>query len=105
MRGFVVVATVTTALLAGWDAPSPAALAAEGLVEDYDGLPEGPGREEVFYACQACHSLAIVKQQGMDRYSWDETLAWMTEEQGMEPLDPAELELVLDYLATHYGRD
>ena len=32
--------------------------------EDWEGLPPGVGREEVFYSCQACHSLAIVKQQG-----------------------------------------
>ena len=69
------------------------------------GLPAGAGREEVFYYCQACHSLAIVKQQGLDRASWDETLVWMVEEQEMEPLEAEELDLVLDYLARHYGRD
>ncbi len=73
--------------------------------EDWQGLPAGPGREEVFYACQACHSLAIVKQQGLDRESWDETLVWMVEEQGMEPFDPEDRKLVLDYITTHYGRD
>ena len=73
--------------------------------EDWQGLPAGPGREEVFYRCQACHSLAIVKQQGLDRESWDESLVWMVEEQEMEPLDPEEGKLVLDYLATHYGAD
>jgi cytochrome c len=73
--------------------------------EDWRGLPAGPAREEVFYVCQACHSLAIVKQQGLDRDSWDETLVWMVEEQGMEPLDPGDRTLVLDYLATHYGTD
>ena len=71
--------------------------------EDWQDLPAGPGREEVFYVCQACHSLAIVKQQGLDRASWDETLVWMVEEQEMEPLDANDRTLVLDYLATHYG--
>lgn len=70
----------------------------------WQGLPAGPGREMVFGLCQACHSLAIVKQQGLSRDSWDETLVWMVEEQGMPPLDPDNLKLVLDYLATHYGR-
>ena len=69
------------------------------------GLPAGPGRELVFGVCQACHSLAIVKQQGLDRETWDETLAWMVEEQGMPPFDRGNLNLVLDYLATHYGRN
>ena len=73
--------------------------------EDWQGLPAGLGREEVFYTCQACHSLAIVTQQGLDRDSWDETLVWMVEEQEMDPLDLEDRKLVLDYLATHYGAD
>ena len=62
-------------------------------------------REEVFYACQACHSLAIVKQQGLNRDSWDESLVDMVEEREMDPLDPEDRNLILDYLTTHYGRD
>ena len=73
--------------------------------DDYGGLPPGPGREEVFYACQACHSLMIVVQQGLTRHRWDETLTWMVEEQGMPELDEDERVLVLDYLAEHYGPD
>ena len=69
----------------------------------WQGLPVGPGRELVFGLCQACHSLAIVKQQGLDRESWEETMEWMVEEQGMPSLDEENLNLVLDYLATHYG--
>lgn len=71
--------------------------------EDWDGLPPGTGREEVYYSCQACHSLAIVKQQGLSRESWDETLIWMVEEQGMPELETSEQELILDYLSRHYG--
>ncbi len=73
--------------------------------EDWQGLPPGPGREEVFYLCQACHSLAIVKQQGLDRESWDETLVWMVEEQEMPEPEPEERERILGYLSTHFGRD
>jgi len=102
---------MVVAALAGWGVLSPVVPAAErtasgtGEAEEYGGLPEGLGREEVFYACQACHSLAIVKQQGLDRDSWDETLVWMVEEQEMAPLDPEDRKLILDYLTTHYGRD
>ena len=75
------------------------------LIEDeWDGLPPGPGREEVFYLCAACHSLAIVKQQGLNRADWEETLVWMVEEQGMPEPDEAERKAMLDYLSTHYGR-
>lgn len=87
--------------LAGWSLVAPAGHAAE----DYDGLPEGPGREEVYYTCQACHSLAIVKQQGLNRASWEETLVWMVEEQGMPEPTEEELDLMLDYLSTYFGRD
>ncbi len=102
---------MVVAALAGWGVLSPVVPAAErtasgtGEAEEYGGLPEGPGREAVFYTCQACHSLAIVKQQGLDRDSWDETLVWMVEEQAMDPLDPEDRKLILEYLTTHYGRD
>lgn len=74
--------------------------------QQWQGLPPGPGREEVFYRCKACHSLMIVKQQGLSRAAWDQSLEWMVEEQGMTPIeDPATRNRVLDYLATHFGLD
>lgn len=109
-------AALAAAVLAGWGAFSPPAPAAEPTPksaqqpaaqedDEWQGLPEGPGREEVFYVCQACHSLAIVQQQGLDRESWDEVLKWMVAEQEMEPLEAEPRKLVLDYLTKHYGRE
>ncbi len=69
--------------------------------EDYGGLVPGEGREDVFYACQACHSLKLVLQQRLSRDSWAETLDWMVEEQGMPPLEPDERERILGYLARY----
>lgn len=75
-----------------------------GEERDWQGLPPGPGREEVFYACNACHSLMLVTQQGMSRARWDETLEWMVEEQGMNEIeDVATRDLILDYLTAHFG--
>jgi cytochrome c len=72
----------------------------------WQGLPPGPGREDVFYRCKACHSLMIVKQQGLSRAAWDDSLKWMVEEQGMTAIeDTATRNRVLDYLSTHFGRD
>lgn len=71
--------------------------------EDWAGLPPGEGRDVVFYTCQACHSLAIVKQQGLNRVWWDETLTWMVEEQDMPELDDEDRALVLDYLVANFG--
>ena len=105
---------LAAAVPVGGDVFFPAALADEpvsansGLpveADPWQGLPPGPGREIVFGLCQACHSLAIVKQQGLDRDSWDETLVWMVEEQGMPALNAEAWKLILDYLTTHYGAD
>ena len=78
-------------------------LTASANEELWKGLPPGPGREAVFHTCSICHSLMIVQQQGLSYESWQETLEWMVEEQGMAPLDEAEQTLILNYLATHYG--
>ena len=32
---------------------------------DAEDLPEGPGREETFYACTACHNFKLVAAQGL----------------------------------------
>jgi cytochrome c len=75
-----------------------------GDEHDWQGLPPGPGREEVFYTCNVCHSLMLVTQQGMSRDRWDETLQWMIEEQGMSEFENTEMrDLVLDYLSKHFG--
>lgn len=67
--------------------------------------PLGPGRDDTGYLCGACHSLAIVKQQGLTRSDWDELIDWMVEEQGMAELDTADRAIILDYLAEHFNVD
>ena len=70
----------------------------------WQGLPPGPGREDVFYRCRACHSLMIVKQQGLSRDAWDESLEWMVEEQGMSPIeDESTRNRILEYLSANFG--
>ncbi|MEM7044942.1 MAG: aldehyde dehydrogenase [Pseudomonadota bacterium] len=66
-------------------------------------LPDGPGKEETFYACHGCHSFRLVAQQGLSRKHWEETLDWMIEEQGMPELDEEDRILILDYLEAHYN--
>jgi hypothetical protein len=70
--------------------------AAEEAPED---LPAGTGREETFYACTACHSTAIIRSQGLSRDNWRAALDWMTERHGLPKFEPAERDLILDYLA------
>ena len=69
-------------------------------------LPDGEGVMEVYYACNACHSLRTVTNVRYSRAVWDELLDWMVEEQGMpEFRDDEERQMVLDYLATHLAPD
>jgi cytochrome c len=65
--------------------------------------PAGPGQAEAGALCNACHSLAIVKQQRLSRDVWDRLLDWMVKEQGMAEQTPERRLLILDYLAAHFG--
>ena len=69
----------------------------------YQGLPPGPGRDEVLAWCSGCHAMPTVTQQGMSRSRWDETIDWMVAEQSMPKPTQAEREVLLDYLAAHYS--
>ena len=73
--------------------------------DEYQGLPPGDGRDEVFGYCSACHSIRLVTQQGLTRADWGEVLVYMVEEHEMAELEPEDERLVLDYLARFYGRD
>ena len=70
--------------------------------ETPESLPEGKGREETFYGCTACHGTAIIRQQGMTRERWDETLRVMTDKHGMPNYEGELRDLILDYLATTF---
>lgn len=98
-------ADVTRALAAGamglFLALAPAAVA-WAQEEGPEDLPEGKGRDEAFYGCTACHGFALVRQQGMSRARWNETIDYMTERHGMPELDAADRELILDYLAAKF---
>jgi hypothetical protein len=90
----------------------PLAWAAEALAqapqtftprdESPEDFPPGPGRDETFYACTACHGFRLVAQQGMNRRQWDESLTWMTEKHSMPNLEGDERKVVLDYLEKAY---
>ena len=91
--GRVVVRVAATALFV-------VALAAPAHADDEgpESFPDGPGRDETFYLCTACHSGALIRQQGMSRERWDESISWMTERHGMPELEGEDRRVVLDYL-------
>ena len=64
-------------------------------------LPDGPGREETARLCKQCHELARSISRPQDRAGWQTTMNKMVAF-GMKAA-PAELELVLDYLAKNYA--
>jgi mono/diheme cytochrome c family protein len=70
--------------------------------ESPEDFPPGPGREETFYACVACHNFKLVAAQGMDRARWDESVTFMTQRHNMPPLEGEERRIVLDYLEQTY---
>ena len=70
--------------------------------ETPEDFPAGPGRDDTFYACTACHNFKLVAQQGMTRRQWEDSLQWMTDRHGMSPLKADEQKVVLDYLESTY---
>ncbi len=66
--------------------------------ENPEDFPPGPGREDTFYSCTACHGFKLVAQQGMNRRQWEDSLQLMTDKHGMPPLPAKERETVLKYL-------
>ncbi len=90
---------LAAALLASLPATAETFTPSEERQEDY---PEGPGREQTFYACIACHGFKLVAQQGQTRQQWDDTLNWMTQKHGMPPIDGDFRKVVLDYLESAF---
>lgn len=70
--------------------------------ESPEEFSAGPGRDETFYTCTACHNFKLVAQQGMSRRQWDETITLMNDRHNMPKLDAKERETVLNYLETAY---
>lgn len=65
-------------------------------------LPDGKGRETTFYACTACHGVALIKAQGLTRELWDASLDLMVSRHHMVPMKPVERTEVLDYLVEQF---
>lgn len=77
----------------------PAFTPREEAPEDF---PAGPGREETFYMCSACHGFRLVAQQGMSRQRWDDIVTSMTEKQGVPAPQGDDRKLILDYLESAF---
>lgn len=69
-----------------------------------DDLPEGEGKALLVEACSSCHELReVTKFRGYySRAQWREIVLTM-QEYGA-PVDEAQVEVLSDYLGTHFGR-
>ena len=92
------------ALLAGllWITPAFSQTAFTPRDESPEEFVAGPGRDETFYTCTACHGFKLVAQQGMTRAQWEDSINLMIRRHGMPPLDEKDREMVLNYLETAY---
>lgn len=77
--------------------------AMERPVEEETILPDGEGRSETFAYCTACHSTAIVRRSRFNRQQWDGLMDWMADTHGMNPLEGEFRDLIVGYLAQHFG--
>ena len=84
-------------------APAPAAPAppAPGQVSSPDELPPGVGREAVLKGCGGCHGIGQVLTERRSRQEWADTTTMMITNGA--PVSEAEFDLVVTYLATHFG--
>ncbi len=71
--------------------------------DDYWGLPRTGPHAYVAGVCGGCHTLEIVMQQRASRAQWAYMLDWMTQTQGMPALADTDHDLILSYLADHFG--
>jgi hypothetical protein len=62
-------------------------------------------KEEVLYACNACHAIRLVTRQRLPRDCCDQLPDRMVEEQGTAELTAEERRVILEYLATQCGRN
>ena len=94
----------TLAALAGflWVAPAQAQSTFTPREESPEEFVAGPGRDETFYACTACHGFKLVAQQGMTRAQWEDSINLMVRRHNMPVLDDKERATVLGYLETAY---
>jgi cytochrome c5 len=66
-----------------------------------NGLPPGDGRDIVAMTCSQCHSLNAITQLREGRAAWRHQVYDMVE-RGAQ-VAPGEIDVVVNYLATHFG--
>jgi len=68
-------------------------------------LKDKPGRDQVISQCAMCHSLDYITMNAtiLDRAGWEKTVGKMISVMGA-PIDDADKQTIIDYLAQNYGK-
>ena len=68
-------------------------------------LKDKPGRNLVMAQCAMCHSLDYITMHAtvLDRAGWEKTVGKMISVMGA-PIDDADKQTIIDYLAQNYGK-
>ena len=68
-------------------------------------LKDKPGRDQVISQCAMCHSLDYITMNAtiLDRAGWEKTVGKMINVMGA-PIDSADKQTIIDYLAQNYGK-
>jgi hypothetical protein len=93
---------ICVGLLMGWSTMALAQTAFTPRDENPEEFAAGPGRDDTFYACTACHNFKLVAAQGLSRTGWDDSINLMIRRHNMPPPDPKEREVLLNYLEAAY---
>lgn len=80
-----------------------APLAAQQATEPSRTLTPGPGSALTMAKCSICHDITHVTRSLLTRDEWDDNIKVMIQ-RGM-PIEPHEISIIVDYLATYYNRD
>ena len=79
-------------------------LMAAGQETDPDtGLVMAEGWQMTKANCTVCHSAKLVTQNSGSRNHWKSLIRWMQDTQGLWEFQPEMENVILDYLAEHYG--
>ncbi|MBF7052102.1 hypothetical protein IOC61_02060 [Halomonas sp. KAO] len=82
------------------------ALPVMGAAQETDpesGLIKAEGWQMTKANCTVCHSAKLVTQNSGTRGHWESLIRWMQETQGLWEFQPEMENVILDYLAEHYG--
>jgi cytochrome c5 len=68
-------------------------------------LKDRPGKNQVIGQCAMCHSLDYITMNAkiLDRAGWEKTVGKMIKVMGA-PIDDADKQIIIDYLAQNYGK-